>query len=1331
MKKFKLISVCFIILLIGIIAYAKTAFAAGLYRDGNFLFYDGDKEGEYVLFRYDGTEKNIQIPSYITSITFNAFAGNKNIVNVTIPSSVTTIWDRAFEGCTNLENVIMPSSFDKMGNYVFNGCTSLKSIPAGLKVIGDNMFSGCTGLESVVISSDLSYWGWGAFDGCSNLQSITIEEGVAEIPSWTFCDCTSITKVKIPNGVQSIHDRAFEGCSNLKQVILPHSLKKIGSCTFSHCKNLKTMFIPNEIKELTSSLFENCEDLNSIFIPAGLTKIEAFAFSGCKNLTAVYYGGTEEQWEKNKLSSSIPNNVIVYFNSGNNMMPVVSDRDESLGTVTKGADLSLGSNKSGKLSAEVSEFFPANWSLGVSVFPVTLSQKTKADGSCSVKMAIGVGKTNMLDSKTEWSRYKQVVNDAEKYASLTGLLYRYAPEKRSTFSVSKFNKIPSLSAVGYMEQEYDKYGNLISSTGKIAPELAWKASTNWQFASPIGPWYATLAGGGKIAGELGPKYTFSTKKWTIDGKLSLKPEISLEGGYGINKLITAGVGGKLQGDLQLLPKSACSATASAYIHLYCAFLVDWQHDLGNVSFKLWGNKNQFSQKGVGWTCSLIDDSFAKKTSTWNQRGASQPIAKLKQNGQTDSMTESTLQSGILTSSLPIIKEINGTKVMIFQGYDSERSELNRTVLQYSVCKNGSWTTPKAVLDDGYADMYADMAVADGKLVLAWQKEKSEIEGSISDGANTILNDVAKKSEIWTAVFDEASGTFTKAAQLTDNDKPDMMPKVSEGGDGAAVTWLRSSSEDYVEDEGTITICRQALGSSKMQEIASTTKEVKEYAVYEEDSANHAIYLTENENGDSLICNEDNETLVSATSEEGTIAGLQYANGKLLYNRNGKMYELKDGEGTELTGDESSIPSSAIYCKNGDYEGFVWIANDDETGEGSIKVSMKTEDGFSEPVTVYTGKDKRIQYLSPVLESDGQWEFAANVLNQSTNLNELLVISKTPQTELTLAGASIDEYDVEDDLTAVHYYAANTELTPIDELTVKIQLEDGTEIEKTISQTVQPGETVSGTTYMDLSDVTNPQTASVYVYAKGQTDLTKNQVSVSVGKSDIRLTNTVEEKGSQAVITATLENVSDRTATTTLKLYSDEKKSKQLYTSEDISIEPWKRVTKTITVNKSDLSYNANQAVYMQLHADVAEGDCDESNNDSYAILYQAKTNTNTNSQTSSSGTGNAGKKQSTPSKTVKVKAPSKVKLTSAKNGKGKKLTVKWKKVTGAKGYQLQYAMNKKFKKKKSVQTKKTKYTIKKLKKKKTYYIRVRAYKMNGKKKVYGKWSTVKKVKIKK
>lgn len=96
----------------------------------------------------------------------------------------------------------------------------------------------------------------------------------------------------------------------------------------------------------------------------------------------------------------------------------------------------------------------------------------------------------------------------------------------------------------------------------------------------------------------------------------------------------------------------------------------------------------------------------------------------------------------------------------------------------------------------------------------------------------------------------------------------------------------------------------------------------------------------------------------------------------------------------------------------------------------------------------------------------------------------------------------------------------------------------------------------------------------------------------------------------------------------------------------------------------------------------------------------------------------------------KVKAPARVKKLKVKNKKKKSVTLSWKKVVGAKGYRLQYATNKNFEKKKSKFVKKTKYTVKKLKRKKKYYFRVRAYKLDGKKKVYGKWSGVKKVKIK-
>ncbi len=96
--------------------------------------------------------------------------------------------------------------------------------------------------------------------------------------------------------------------------------------------------------------------------------------------------------------------------------------------------------------------------------------------------------------------------------------------------------------------------------------------------------------------------------------------------------------------------------------------------------------------------------------------------------------------------------------------------------------------------------------------------------------------------------------------------------------------------------------------------------------------------------------------------------------------------------------------------------------------------------------------------------------------------------------------------------------------------------------------------------------------------------------------------------------------------------------------------------------------------------------------------------------------------------------PSKPSLASVKNTSGKKMVVKWKKVKGVSGYELQYATSSNFKKglvKKNISSGKTSATYTKLKKGKTYYVRMRSYvNVNGKK-VYGSWSAKKSVKIKK
>ena len=101
------------------------------------------------------------------------------------------------------------------------------------------------------------------------------------------------------------------------------------------------------------------------------------------------------------------------------------------------------------------------------------------------------------------------------------------------------------------------------------------------------------------------------------------------------------------------------------------------------------------------------------------------------------------------------------------------------------------------------------------------------------------------------------------------------------------------------------------------------------------------------------------------------------------------------------------------------------------------------------------------------------------------------------------------------------------------------------------------------------------------------------------------------------------------------------------------------------------------------------------------------------------------------SKTVTKPKSAKIKKVKAAR---KAIAVEWKKVSGVKGYQIQVATDKKFKKNKKTATvkkqKATKVTVKKLKAKKKYYVRIRTYKTVNGKKVYSSWSKVKTVKTK-
>lgn len=90
--------------------------------------------------------------------------------------------------------------------------------------------------------------------------------------------------------------------------------------------------------------------------------------------------------------------------------------------------------------------------------------------------------------------------------------------------------------------------------------------------------------------------------------------------------------------------------------------------------------------------------------------------------------------------------------------------------------------------------------------------------------------------------------------------------------------------------------------------------------------------------------------------------------------------------------------------------------------------------------------------------------------------------------------------------------------------------------------------------------------------------------------------------------------------------------------------------------------------------------------------------------------------------------PAKARMISAKSTAKRKVTLKYRKMTGVSGYQIYYSTRKNSGYKRAKTTSRTTYTLRKTSKK-VYYFKVRAYKKVGKKTLYGSFSTPKRVRI--
>lgn len=302
--------------------------------------------GEHA-FNYCKSLTNVIVPSSVTIIDDYAFISCKSLINVSIENSETSIGSHVFDSCDNLVKINFNGTISQWNDSirligVVIKCTdgaigNMKNVIIdGLKYqlgLNNAKLIGYTSRPQIItIPENIEYVDCtfkvtsivdNAFSGCESLTSVTIPNSITSIGTWVFNNCSKLDKINY-NGTVS-QWKSIDGYSNVDEiikctdgVIWNGNTITIDNITYRLSDNntaqiinytgkSENLTIPEsfsyegytfKVTSIGYSAFYGCESLKSVIIPNSVTSIGTFAFDECTNLTNVYYGGSQNDWNK-------------------------------------------------------------------------------------------------------------------------------------------------------------------------------------------------------------------------------------------------------------------------------------------------------------------------------------------------------------------------------------------------------------------------------------------------------------------------------------------------------------------------------------------------------------------------------------------------------------------------------------------------------------------------------------------------------------------------------------------------------------------------------------------------------------------------------------------------------------------------------------------------------------------------------------------------------------------------------------------------------------------------------------------------------------------------
>ncbi len=258
--------------------YGSQVFVAP-YVEKKVFEYTLDDDGNATITKYDGNVRALTIPDILDGYTVvaigsSAFAKNTYLQSVVIPDTVTVIQESAFAECTNLSQIHLSDNLEYMYDSAFGYCNSLNNVCIPKTLVE-------------CYSKDFFKDEGGPFRDCINLKNISFEEGITNIPKKLFYRCTGIEKINIPDTVIMIDDRAFKECTSLKNIQLSNNLTTIGQEAFNGCTSLEKVVIPNSVTTIKGAAFLACSKLSDVTLSKNLLSLGGYAFGDCDSLESI------------------------------------------------------------------------------------------------------------------------------------------------------------------------------------------------------------------------------------------------------------------------------------------------------------------------------------------------------------------------------------------------------------------------------------------------------------------------------------------------------------------------------------------------------------------------------------------------------------------------------------------------------------------------------------------------------------------------------------------------------------------------------------------------------------------------------------------------------------------------------------------------------------------------------------------------------------------------------------------------------------------------------------------------------------------------------------